>query len=145
MDETEFRDAYHHLNQTRCTYEKAIMSGRCACRFSQKMNIAEREAVTCQNGLMRDWCNETLQRLTDKARFSLRAQMTQVLTHAQAMKVQVGGIQGIQKWYAANHDGDSEQDISQLVFALHEHEDFHSRFPSDEVIQSIVSFKVRGK
>lgn len=145
MDETEFRDAYHHLNQSRCAYEKAIMSGRCVCRFSQKMNIAEREAVTCQNGLMQGWCNETLQRLTEKARFSLRAQMTQVLTHAQSMKVQVGGILGVQKWYAVKHGGESEQDISKLVFALHEHEDFNTRFPSDEVIQSIVHFKARGK
>ena len=97
MEEDEYKQAYHTLNPTPCVFEKALLSGRCRCAYSQRLNIAEREAMLCQAPSLSLSCAALLTTLRQKASFALKLTQVQApLPHAKEMKVQCGGLLGLQ-------------------------------------------------
>jgi hypothetical protein len=97
MEEQEYRQAYHTLNPTPCVFEKAILSGRCACCRCQRLNIAEREAAACSATETYPLCVVLLQHLRQNAQFALKlAYHSDHLPHAKEMSVQCGGLLGLQ-------------------------------------------------
>lgn len=145
MDETEYRQTYHEVNERRCVFEKAINARRCSCSLSQRFNLADREGVSCtdQSGCNR--CKQLLELMRNNARFAL--QMTNVpgpLPHAKEVKVQIGGMLGLQKLLQPElKDDDRVHDINGLAeTALQQ---YHSldKLPYSEIVKSIVNFEGR--
>lgn len=147
MDEAEYKDTYWAVNQSRCVFEKAINSRRCHCSQSNRFHLADREGVACQSREGLEWCTEFLNVARQKARFSLRLKTADgPLPHANEIKVQVGGLLGLQKL------GDSENpDITTVTDVYKNIKQALSRFgqinqfPYEEIIQSIASFEGRKK
>jgi len=96
MEEDEYRATYQQFNQTRCAFEKAILSRRCACELAHKFNLAEREGVACQTESKQKRCQGFLQQARQKALFALKlTQLDGPLPHAREIRVQLGSLNGL--------------------------------------------------
>ena len=145
MDETEYRQTYHEVNERRCVFEKAINARRCLCNLSQRFNLADREGVSCtsKTGCIR--CTQLLELLRNNARFAL--QMTNVpgpLPHAKEVKVQIGGMLGLQKLlHPEMINDDLVHNINGLTEAAIQQFSSLDNLPYSEIVKSVVSFEGR--
>jgi hypothetical protein len=147
MEEQEYREIYSAINERRCPYEKAINSRRCNCSQSKRFNLANREGVACKSAPGNLLCNELLNIMRQKARFSLHVtHATSPLPHAKEIKVQVGGLLGLQKAMDTQAaDMPTVDDIYRLTNAAMGHFVSLADLPYEEIMQSIVVFKGREK
>jgi hypothetical protein len=97
MEEIEYREVYDRLNPYPCAFEKAILSGRCGCVHCQRIYLAEREGAACLSPQGAVPCAELVKELRQNAKFALRiSQVFGPLPHTKEMKVQCGGLLGLQ-------------------------------------------------
>jgi len=97
VDQDAFRTTYRAVNERFCVYEKAILTNNCACSLAHKFCIAEREGVHCGSDPAQADCMELLDLLRRQARFALKTTDDRAaLPHAKAMRIQVGGLRGIE-------------------------------------------------
>ncbi|NOZ11603.1 MAG: hypothetical protein GXP09_11250 [Gammaproteobacteria bacterium] len=97
MDEQAYRQRYKQLNSCPCVFEKAVLSNRCTCKYSQRLLIAEREAGACTLQQAQFDCQALIEVLRENAKFALK--LTHIpgsLPHGKEVKVQVGGLLGLQ-------------------------------------------------
>ena len=97
MDENEYRSAYHSLNETRCVFEKSLLTGNCHCRYQEKFNLAEREGIRCQDPEAQQLCAEFLGEVRQQARFALglTSIVGNLLPHSKEIQVQKGALLGL--------------------------------------------------
>lgn len=147
MEENEFRQLYHSVNQQRCIYEKSIIARRAACSAGHKFCIATREGVACNNSTAQQQCQQLLSTLRDKAIFAL--QITRIdgpLPHAKEIKVQTGGLLGLRQILQQTEADESiVTDITALIQQALEHYATMEQLPYDEITRSIVKFEGRQK
>ena len=105
MDETAYRQIFSEVIGRPCTFEKAVLAGCVACGRSSRIQIAERDAVTCQAASSLSRCTSLHDSLHHSFAFALRKVRDDTpLPHAQEMRIQCGGLKGLQ--YVL--DGNSE-------------------------------------
>lgn len=143
MDETAFRQARKAVVQHPCPFEKALLAGCGACSLSARMNIAEREAVACLDAAARDDCATLLDLLRRNSTFALHLSPADVpLTHAQEMKVQCGGLAGLQRTLTGK---ETIGDIHSLVQAARRvHADL-AALPYSAIVQSVAAWQTRRR
>ena len=126
-------------------FEKAINARRCSCNQSQRFNLADREGVSCTSERSCNRCKQLLDLLRKNASFAL--QMTNVpgpLPHAKEVKVQIGGMLGIQKHlYPDMSDDDLVHDINGLAETAVQQFSSLDNLPYSEIVKSIVNFEGR--
>jgi hypothetical protein len=99
MNEDEYRSTYHQVNHQRCVFEKMILLHYGHCEHSQKLLLAEREAMSCQSEPAQKQCQLLLNSIRQNARFSLQiTQANEPLPHSKELKVQAGGLYGLQQY-----------------------------------------------
>lgn len=144
MDEQEFKEIYRAVNDRRCVFEKAALTRMFACEKLVRMNIAEREAAGCSNAAAQIQCDVLLERLRRSAAFSLKlTHVSGPLPHAKELKVQCGGLLGLQ----SSVDSKSEARGVVNIFALIEaaktaYGDLES-LPFQEIVKSVTAFQGR--
>lgn len=145
MDEHEYQQTRKQLNQCPCPFEKAILSSRCGCENFQRLNIAEREAAACVSDCAQQQCVELLEQLYQNSRFALQqADVNSPLAHAQMMKLQCGGLQGLQS-ILQSQKPEKINNIKVLVtMAFTKYEDI-KEIPYQEIVQFISHYEVRKK
>lgn len=147
MDEKEFKKTFRDVNEAPCVFAKAILRRCCRCSRSQKLFIAEREAVACKSPGARQRCLEVKEQLHEKAIFALRLPHPEtVLPHGKELKVQCGGMLGLQQALREEEQlAEVVDDINGLLESAIE--DFGSveALPYSEVVRGISTFKPRGK
>jgi len=147
MEENEFRGIYQKINTIRCPFEKALNSRRCDCSQSQRFLLAGRDGVGCQSKDSQTNCLELLTQMRSKAQFSLH--LTKVdgpLPHNKEIRVQVGGLQGLQSLLNPELKADKPlEDVSHIVSAVHEQFGSFEQLPFDQIVKSILSFVGRKK
>ena len=98
MDQDAFRRTYRDVNERQCAYEKSVLTNECSCSCAQRFCIAEREGVHCRSETGQARCLRWLDLLREQARFALRTEEErQLLPHGKAMRLQVGGMRGLQR------------------------------------------------
>ena len=142
MEENEFKSLYKEINQLPCVYQKAILSSRCACPHAQKLNIAEREAVACEFAEARIQCQLLYDAFIEKARFALHKLGDSPLTHAESIKVQVGGIEGLQEIL---NDETTVPQVGNLTMKVFMEYPELQGLPVETIVRSIVHCEVRRK
>lgn len=96
MEEDEYRSTYRQFNQTRCAFEKAILSRRCNCVHAHKFCLAEREGIACNAHPNQQRCLQFLELARQKARFVLQlTRPDDALPHAKEIRVQLGSLIGL--------------------------------------------------
>ena len=147
MDESEYRSTYQAVNQCRCVFEKALNSRRCTCSRSERFYLADREGVGCRGRDDQQRCTALLELMRDKARFALR--MTHIggpLPHNKEIKVQIGGLLGLQAALYPEQENASEvTDIAGLIDAGLKRWGSLDALPFDGIVQHIVAFKGRQR
>jgi len=97
MDENAFRQKLSEAIVRPCTFAKPMLTRCVACERSDRVQIAEREAVTCRNAASLARCTELHGHLRHSFAFALgQVRDDTVLSHAQEMRVQCGGLKGLQ-------------------------------------------------
>lgn len=143
MDEIAFMHALGSVNPKPCAFGKVILSRHCACSKVNKRYAAEREMVACNVDAEREQCVELLDLLRQNSAFALKlTHITPPLPHGPEMRVQCGGLQGLQ------HEVDGAEsvvDISALLAAAREKFGSLENLPYSKIVQSVVSCEVRKK
>ena len=147
MEEQEYKNTYNAVNERRCIFEKTINSRRSTCAQSRRFHLADREGIACKSAEGKALCTELLERMRSNARFALHlTSATGPLPHAREIKVQTGGMLGLQAALypecAAHENVDNI--IGLIDRALQEYGDL-DRLPYDSIVQSIVRFEGRRR
>jgi hypothetical protein len=147
MEEKEYRDTYQSINERRCVFEKTINSRRCTCRQSQRFHLADREGIACKSATGNALCSTFLDSMRRNARFALHlTSANSPLPHAKEIKVQTGGLLGLQGLIHPEHAGDSNVDNAiGLIDAAIEKYGSIDALPYDIIVQAIVKFEGRKK
>lgn len=143
MDENAFMHTLGTVNPKPCAFEKAILSRRCACALADKRFVAEREMVACQVAQEREKCAELLDLLRQGSAFALKlTHIAPKLSYAQEVKVQCGGLLGLQ------HEMDGTHEVSDVHALVEEARLKFGSFeevPYSKIVQSVVNFQVRKR
>ena len=119
MDQAVFRETYRDVNERACVFERAILTHQCGCSRAERFCIAEREGVACNLQEGYEHCTAFIAVLREKARFALRdtaAEGKDALPYGKAMRVQVGGLRGLQAPLApASASPGSVRDVYDLI------------------------------
>lgn len=160
MDEWAFRRARDAVNPQPCPFERAILARYSACPLAERQNIAEREAVACGLPTAREQCAALRALLRQNSAFALK--LTQVdgpLVHAKEMKVQCGGLQGVQQAVAPGAAAVAQVEaLASGTEALPMVADVHGlvqaalakfgdlqRLPYSTIVQSVVAYQIRRR
>ena len=145
MDENEFKKTFRSVNNAPCIFARAILRRCCACSRSQKLFIAEREAVACKSPGGRQRCEEVLEVLRDKATFALKlSHIDYPLPHAKELKVQCGGMLGLEASLNQQRGGVVAVIHQLLENALAEYGAAET-LPYPEVVRAITAYQSRKK
>lgn len=143
MDEQQYKATYDSINPHRCVFEKAINSRVCNCSKSQRFNLADREGVACESTHGLERCNHLLTKLRKNARFVLqRIDVNQTLGHAEEIKVQNGGLLGLQAVVDIATDSKVE-DIDMMITMAEEKFNNLENFPYSQIMQIITTYNFR--
>ena len=149
MEEGEYRETYHEVNPLRCQFEKSILSRQTMCEHAHRFCLADREGVACLQADAQAQCRILIDKLRDKAAFALK--LTKIdgpLPHAKEVKVQTGGILGLQRLLAnempANQDSPLHNIHALIEQAKAKYGDLAS-LPFDEIAREIVQYEGRNR
>jgi len=147
MNELEYREAYHSVNERRCVFEKTINSRRCSCEKSCRFHLADREGIACKSATANVLCGELLNQMRSNARFALHmTSADEPLPHAREIKVQTGGLLGLQSLlHPEKSAADSVENAIGLVDLAISRFGRLEALPYDIIVQAIVRFEGRKK
>jgi len=146
VEEDEYRSTYKSVNEHRCAFEKAILSHRCACELSTRFYLADREGIACDSAAAYRRCAQLITLLRENARFALKiTTLEDELPHAKEIKVQNGGLLGLQKLLRPDLDTDRIIDIFALTVLGEGTYGTLEQFPFKEIVKSIVAFEGRRR
>lgn len=146
MDQDAFRKTYRDINEQPCAFERSLLTNQCQCSMSERFCIAEREGVHCKTAQGQAQCLRLLDLLREQARFALRTNEDKaMLPFGKAIKIQVGGLKGIQ---IAIDPGSKERPIEDVYGLLAEAvSTFGSldALPFQTIIQSIAAHRIKRR
>lgn len=97
MDETAYRNARGGINRLPCVFEKALLVRCAACQLAQRHALAERETLACTDPETHEKCRTLHFLLRENSSFALKvSDSAQRIPHALEMKLQCGGLRGLQ-------------------------------------------------
>ncbi|MDK9701883.1 MAG: hypothetical protein OEL20_02000 [Sulfuritalea sp.] len=143
VDETAFRHARADLNRLPCIFERALLARHAGCELAVRHQIAERETVACAQAEAHAACAEMSALLREKSAFALGlAAPRSVLPHAMVMKIQCGGLDGLQ----ALLDADAPlPDVRRLIDQARERYGDLAALPFSEIVQGMAAWKPRRR
>ena len=147
MDEQQYRNTYHSINERRCVFEKTINSRRSTCKQAHRFQLADREGIACRSTSANVLCKELLDHMRSKARFALHlTSADSPLPHAREIKVQTGGLLGLQMLlHPEKSAADNVENIIGLVDTALTRFECLENLPYDIIVQAIVKFEGRKK
>ncbi len=147
MDEAAYRSACRSANPIVCPFEKALVAKRCFCEKAVRHNIAERDVAGCSSAAVAEDCGALLDLLRHNAQFALH--LTHVeggLPHAKEMKVQCGGLLGLQRELdPARADDETVENVFALVREAMERFGDLASLPYGEIVKTVSSFEIRRR
>lgn len=146
MDEDEYRQAYARINSVPCVFEKALCSLVCSCSQGHIFRLADRHGAACKSAQAQQDCTQLLDQLRKQTRFVFKInEIDGPLPHNKEIRVQNGGISGLQKLLDAEHSGQQIVDVYQVVQDVLKKYGASDVVPFDVVMQSVMAYKARPK
>jgi len=139
MDQDAFRETYREVNENFCAFEKSVLINQCNCSKAERFCIAEREGVHCLSEEGQARCLYALSILRDHATFALRELTEGKLPHGKAMRVQIGGMRGLNK--LLNGDDTQVPDVDAILQAAIQRWGSLEKLPFSEIMPSIAAYK----
>ena len=104
MEENEYKSTYREIAEIRCEFEKALTNNKARCPLARHFWLADREGYGCKSDEAAARCRDLLANLREKSRFIFKLQQTvDKLPHNMEIRVQAGGLIGIQALLTAEH------------------------------------------
>lgn len=142
MDENEFKGIFSSYDSQRCHFNKAILLGCAACSRSQRVLIAEREAISCLSHAGHARCGDVLLALREKAAFALgMTQSGQNLPHGKEVKVECGGLLALAQLAGVPAVSDIDALLQEALRRFGESESL----PYGEIVRSISRYSLRKR
>jgi hypothetical protein len=143
MDEDAFKSTRDEINRLPCVFENALLSGCAVCELSASHALAERQVISCTSPVARVDCGQLAALLREKSAFALRLTSTQrILPHAMIMKIQCGGLQGLQLALDAKT---GIADVRRLVLKGREQFGELATLPFSEIVKGVAAFQLRKR
>lgn len=139
MDQDAFRETYREVNENFCAFEKSVLINQCNCSKAERFCIAEREGVHCLSEEGQARCLDALSILRDHATFALRELTEGKLPHGKAMRVQIGGMRGLNK--LLNGDDSQVPDVDAILQEAIQRWGSLEQLPFSEIMPSIAAYK----
>ena len=139
MDQDAFRETYREVNENFCAFEKSVLINQCNCSKAERFCIAEREGVHCLSERGQARCLDALSILRDHATFALRELTEGKLPHGKAMRVQIGGMRGLNK--LLNGEDTQVPDVDAILQAAIQRWGSLEQLPFSEIMPSIAAYK----
>ena len=139
MDQDAFRETYREVNENFCAFEKSVLINQCNCSKAERFCIAEREGVHCLSEEGQARCLDALSILRDHATFALRELTEGKLPHGKAMRVQIGGMRGLNK--LLNGEDTQVPDVDAILQAAIQRWGSLEQLPFSEIMPSIAAYK----
>jgi len=120
-----------------CVFAKALLARAAVCELAQRRQVAERETIECQSPVARMNCTTLAALLHERARFVLRLPCPgQPVMHAQSLRLQCGGLLGLQQALAA-----PAPDVHRMVAAAHERHASLTDLPWASIVQVVAQWQ----
>ena len=146
VEEDQYRSTYKSISERRCVFEKAILTRCCACTCATRFYLADREGVACDAASAHKRCSQLIKLLRENAKFALKiTSIDGELPHAKEIKVQNGGLLGLQ--HVLRPDLNAQHVVDVVSLATLGERTFGSleKFPYREIVKSIVAFEGRRR
>lgn len=141
MDEPAHHLSRRTINPSPCVFERAILAGCAQCELSRRHALAEREVVACFLEVARINCTTLESLFWERATFALRLPRPGVpIAHAKAMRLQCGGLRGLQTAVAA-----PMTDIHAMVQRAQLNDASLLELPWVEIVASIAAWQPRRR
>lgn len=115
MDEESYRQAYERINTAPCAFEKGILSLKCRCSYQHMFRLADRHGVGCTDAVKQQQCVIFLNHLRKQTRFIFKINIEGPLPHNKEIKVQNGGMLGMQQLLLGDLEKQDVDDIAGLM------------------------------
>jgi hypothetical protein len=146
MDQDLFRQTYREVNETYCAFEKSVLTNECHCHLAERFCIAEREGVHCLSAESQQRCLRWLELLREQARFALRTEEERrLLPHGKAIRLQVGGMRGLQKVLPADNEAATAIDVDHALANAQEHFGTLDQVPFSAIMRDVAAYQVRKR
>ena len=124
---------------TACVFSKALLARSAVCECSERRSVGERESVECNSAVAHTNCGTLAALLHERARFALRLPSPgHVMVHAQALRLQCGGLIGLQQALGA-----AQPDVHRMVAVAHERHGSLTELPWDAIVQVLKQWQAR--
>ena len=124
-----------------CSFERAIVSRTCGCRHANRRNANARLTIHCQSREGQKLCAEMMNQIRKTASFALGStQAPSALRHTEALKIQCGGLVGLQNALDKVEPNQRVRDIYSLVKRAMKRYSSLAELPEQEIVRSIASF-----
>jgi hypothetical protein len=128
-------------SDTACVFAKALLARAASCELATRRAVGERDLLECPSPVARTNCGTLAALLHERARFALRLPRPgPPLIHAQALRLQCGGLAGIQQALGATSD-----DVHRLVGQAHERHGSLTELPWAAVVATVVDWQPRRR
>lgn len=143
VDESAYRHAKGEINRLPCVFERALLARHGVCELALRHQIAERETVACAQPVARAACAQLHGLLREKSAFALKlTETTRILPHAMVMKIQCGGLDGLQ---AVIDPEAPAPDVHRLVREAQARYGELAALPWSEVVKGVSAWKARRR
>ncbi|MFA6063588.1 MAG: hypothetical protein WC736_13435 [Gallionella sp.] len=126
-----------------CPFEKALLSGCVACSQQNSRQIAERVVLGCHSAVSQSVCVSLRDAFRQNFTFALgRAHIDGPLPHAQEMRMQCGGLKGLQQVLSGCVD---VSDVAELILQAKRNYGELEQFPFMQIVHaSKTSYRYRA-
>lgn len=140
VDEAAYQRTREQSTALPCVFQGALLARCAVCELAARQSLAEREVLACTLPTAHLNC-ETLGRLFhERATFPLRLHPGVPLTHAVEMRLQRGGLQGLQSVLAA-----PRTDVHQMVRQAQAVHGSLTELPWAQIVEAIVAWQPRKR
>ena len=141
MDESAYRAVRGSVNPSPCVFEKALLAGCIGCTVAVRRALAEREAIACASPVARTNCATLLALVRERSAFALKlVRPDAALPHAVTMKLQCGGLLGLQSAVTAG-----PADVHALVAAAQHRFGTLVDLPWPEIVAAVAAWQGRRR
>ena len=142
-NEDAYRQARKDYIPTPCPFERALLSLCVGCSRARKLNLAEREAISCGDAAVQPHCRALYQALHDNARFALKVQQGVAWPFGKEIRAQCGGLRGLAA--VMGGDGGYVDDTAATVLAALERHGEITALPYPEIMRGVVHYQPRQR
>lgn len=140
MDEAAYQRTREQANTLPCVFQGALQA-RCArCELVAKRSLAEREVLVCTRPTAHLNCETLLNLFHERATFPLRLHPGAPLTHATELRLQSGGLLGLQKTLAL-----PDADVHPMVQQAQAAHGSLTQLPWKQIVDTIVAWQPRRR